>query len=80
MGEGKTTMGQGAVSWHLVLDAFSLCLYLPLQPFCLDLAVNQFLSPIPLSAPILCPPACRLPAPGRPFPLHGRPGRLQRRY
>lgn len=42
MGEGKTAMGQGAVSWHLVLDAFSLCLYLPLQPFCLDLAVTSF--------------------------------------
>ena len=42
MGAGKAAMGQGAASWHLVLDPFSLCLYLPLQPFSLDLAVTSF--------------------------------------
>ena len=88
-GGGETAMGQGAVSWHLVLDPLSLSLYLPLQPSCLlpGSSSSQFLRPIPLPAPILClpsaccpPAACPLPAPGRPLPPHGRPGRLQRRY
>ena len=61
MGEGKTTMGQGAVSWHLVLDAFSLSVP-PSAALLPGSSSYQFLRPIPLPAPILCPPACLLPA------------------
>lgn len=75
-GRGRSS---GAWSW----------IFLPLQRSCLlsGSSSSQFLGPTPLKAPILCllsacclPAACPLPAPGRPLPPHGWPGRPQRRY